>query len=516
MISIAIPALTSLLWLDERSGQRLTSFEEDPPFFGDLAIDRILDDVTKGYEAYELRPLYSHVPHDPAVIDHRQDVLADIAIPDIRELLTRFGDTMRAVREQIALAEKSNVRHQRAARLVNAAIHYCTGLETLFKELKAAAPNSAGLSGVAVKLGEYLASSHFKDLNDGAQQCRKALDSVRYTVLIRGGTVTVRDFVEEPDYNAIIAEFFDRFRQGKIEKHKLEIPRSNTMNHIEAEILHGVAKLNHDTFAILDAFIEVHQSFVDPLIAHFDREVQFYLSWLAFIDRLSATGLSFCRPELIENHLIYVQEGFDLALAEKLRAEGARTVTNDYELRDSERIFVVTGPNQGGKTTFARMIGQMHYFANLGMTVPGRQARLKLYDRIFTHFEREEALITLRGKLHDDLVRIRDILEAITPDSIVILNEIFNSTALRDARFLADAVLRKIIARGSIGVCITFMDELASLGPETVSLTSMVQPDNPAERTFQVIRRKADGLAYALSIAEKYGLTLERLRERLS
>jgi len=122
----------------------------------------------------------------------------------------------------------------------------------------------------------------------------------------------------------------------------------------------------------------------------------------------------------------------------------------------------------------------------------------------------------LRGKLHDDLVRIRDILEAITPDSIVILNEIFNSTALRDARFLADAVLRKIIARGSIGVCITFMDELASLGPETVSLTSMVQPDNPAERTFQVIRRKADGLAYALSIAEKYGLTLERLRERLS
>lgn len=516
MTSIATPALTSLLWLDEESGQRLTPFGEDPPFFADLAIDRILDDVTKGYEAYELRPLYSHVPHDPAVIDHRQDVLADIALPDIRDLLTRFGGTMRAVREQIALAEKSNVRHQRAARLVDAVIRYCAGLASLFKELTASAPESAGLSGFAATLGEHLASSHFNELDAGVRRCREALDTVRYTVLIRSGTVTVRGFEEEPDYNAIITDFFDRFRQGKIEKHKLEIPRSNMMNHIEAEILRGVAKLNPETFAMLDTFVEDHQAFVDPLIACFDREAQFYLSWLAFTDRLAATGLSFCRPELIKNHAICVQEGFDLALAEKLRAEGARTVTNDYELRDPERIFVVTGPNQGGKTTFARMVGQMHHIANLGLTVPGRQARLKLFDRIFTHFEREEALITLRGKLHDDLVRIRDILDAATPDSIVILNEIFNSTALRDARFLADAVLHKIIARGSIGICVTFMDELASLGPETVSLTSMVQPDNPAERTFRVIRRKADGLAYALSVAEKYGLTLARLRERLS
>lgn len=516
MISIATPALTSLLWLDERSGQSLTSFDEDPPFFADLAIDRILNDVTKGYEAYELRPLYSHVPHDPAVIDHRQDVLADIALPDIRDLLTRFGDTMRAVREQIALAEKSNVRHQRAARHVTAVSRYCTGLVTLSNELTAAAPRSAGLADFTAALVEHLASPGFNELCAGSEQCRQALDAIRYTVLINSGTVTVRDFEEEPDYNGIIAEFFARFRQGKTPEHKLEFPRDGTMNHIAAEILFGVAKLNPETFTTLDTYVEDHRTFITPLIAQFDREAQFYLSWLAFTDRLAATGLSFCRPVLIENHAICVREGFDLALAEKLRANGMSTVTNDYELRDPERIFVITGPNQGGKTTFARMVGQMHHFSNLGLTVPGQYARLKLFDRIFTHFEREESLTTLRGKLHDDLVRIHAILETATADSILILNEIFNSTALRDARFLADAVLHKIIDLGSIGVCVTFMDELASLGPETVSLTSMVQPDNPAERTFRVVRRRADGLAYALSIAEKYGLTLERLRERLA
>ncbi|MCE1207017.1 MAG: hypothetical protein LWX00_06390, partial [Spirochaetia bacterium] len=115
-----------------------------------------------------------------------------------------------------------------------------------------------------------------------------------------------------------------------------------------------------------------------------------------------------------------------------------------------------------------------------------------------------------------EILHIHGSLERATPSSIFILNEIFTSTTVKDSLFLSRKILEKILALDAITLCVTFLDELASMDDRIVSMVSCVDPQDPSIRTFKVERRSADGLAYARSIAEKYHLTYESLTSRLA
>jgi DNA mismatch repair protein MutS len=491
--------------------------EQQPSFFTDLNLDQLLTSMLAGHEEYRLAPFFYTSLHDVAAVQYRHEVLRDLEEPTLLESVDGFSQAMRAMRQHLAQAEKLYYPSQKKRWFVDAAAIYCDAVGALAAQLARLDVQSRGFLGFRGYLTGYSQSDAFAVLAAETRDVLNALGSVDYCLHIREKRITVSKYGGEPDYSADVEKTFAKFKQGAVQDYRIRFSNWREMNHVEARILDLVAGLYPDTFAALDQHYAGHQDFVDATISAFDRELQFYLAYLKLIEPLKAAGLSFCYPQVsVHSKEIRAVEAFDLALATKLVRERSTVVSNDLSLRGAERILVVSGPNQGGKTTYARMFGQLHFLASLGYPVPGKEARLFLPDRVFTHFEREENITTLRGKLEDELVRIRDILQQATSDSVLVMNESFASTTLSDALFLGTEVMQQIIALDLLCVYVTFVDELASLSNATVSMVSTVAPDNPTRRTYKVVRKPADGLAYSAAIAAQYGLTYESVKRRMA
>ncbi|OPY28974.1 MAG: DNA mismatch repair protein MutS [Methanocella sp. PtaU1.Bin125] len=491
--------------------------EAMPPYFVDLNLDQIIDSITEDKKEYDLKPFFYTPLTDRDSIIYRQEIFRDLEAIDLLDRLEAFAWNMRTMRDCLARADKLYYPGQKEAWFLEAVITYCHAVSDLARDLDTARLNSRGLLAFRDYLKAYGWSDRFTTLFAEAKQIAAGLAAIRYSIIIKGSTIKVRPYESEPDYSADIGQTFEKFRQGQVKDYASKLPDYAEMNHVEAKVLEFVAMLNPDIFTRLKDFCLKSREFRDETVVVFDREIQFYIVCLDHMEKFSGSGLPFCYPGLSNpGKDIFCHDGFDLALAGKLLDKKAAVVCNDFYLDGKERIIVVSGPNQGGKTTFARTFGQLHYLARLGCPVPGRDARLFVSDRLFTHFERQENIGNLSGKLQDDLVRITEILDQATPDSIIILNEIFTSTALSDAIFLSRTVMEKIHGLDALCVCVTFIDELSVFSEKTVSMVSTVVPENPAARTFKIIRKPSDGLSYALSLSEKYRLTYKSLKERLN
>jgi DNA mismatch repair protein MutS len=489
---------------------------EEPDFFADLNLDQVVKSMVAGREQYELKPFFYAPLHELDAVRYRHEVLRDLEKREVLEPVSRFAEAMGRMREHLEQVRNLHYQLQKQAWFLDAAEIYCQAVRALAGELAAHDVTSRGLRRFRRYLAGYAGSDRFTSLAAETQALKDAFARIRYAVRIHGPRVTVSRYEGEPDYGAEVEEIFARFKQGAVKSYLVRLPGYAEMDHVEAQIVSLVARLYPDEFGTLAGYCALHRDYLDPTIGRFDREVQFYLAYLELIGRHKAAGLPFCYPHVsARSKEITAEDTFDIALANKLVPVGGTVITNDFCLTGPERIFVVSGPNNGGKTTFARTFGQLHHLASLGLPVPGRSARLFLPDRIYTHFEKEEDIETLRGKFEDELVRVHEILEQATADSVIVMNESFNSTTLNDALFVGTEVMRRILDLGCLGVYVTFVDEIASLSEATVSLVSQVVAGNPAERTFKVLRKPAEGLAYAWAIAAKYGLTEERLLERI-
>jgi len=510
-----VARFTSILF---PNGGAPEAVEAAPDCFADLHLDEIIAAVTAGHPTDVDRFFY--VPlHDVSTVEHRHQVFRDLESDQTRQAVMNFAHGMQTMRHRLQQAKQLSNPLRRHGWFIYAVQTFCDAVALLRNDLAAVELTSRGLRDFDHYLDEYVESDTFRNLVSDSAAVQSELRRVRYTVHVQDLRVHVEKCEDQTDYSEAVVATFARFATEVTKDYHVSLKDRADINHVDEQILECVAKLYPDASALLDGFCRRNAGFVEPTIAHFDHEISFYLSYLAFVGRLTTEGLgglNFSYPEVTtEPGALSADDAFDLALAMKSEHAGQSLVSNGFRLSGSERIFVVTGPNQGGKTTFARTIGQCAYLASLGCPVPARRARFTLADHIYTHFDRQENLSTLHGKLEDELIRIHGVLSRATTASIIIMNESFSSTTVSDALTIGAEILERIIQLRCIAVYVTFLDELASLDQACVSMVGEVATDSPTQRTFHFTRRPADGLAYAAALADKYGLNYDVLRRRI-
>jgi len=276
-------------------------------------------------------------------------------------------------------------------------------------------------------------------------------------------------------------------------------------------------------------------------LAKLEPELRFYIGSAKFIGRIQALGLQMCRPEIVskEQRVFNVEGIYNINLALNMHYKQpsvfltSMIVTNEVNFDNTGRIFILTGPNRGGKTTYTQAIGLTQIMAQIGLYVPASKAKISPVDMIYTHFPTEEKPDSNLGRLGEESKRLEEIFKKATRYSLVLLNESLSSTSAGESLYIAKDIVCALKLLGVRAVFATHLHDLAldldffnknKLGDSRViSLVSgvynvedTIKNDNEiAIRTYKIIPGPPLGNSYARDIASRFGISLDKLVKTL-
>jgi DNA mismatch repair ATPase MutS len=210
-------------------------------------------------------------------------------------------------------------------------------------------------------------------------------------------------------------------------------------------------------------------------------ELAFYIGCLNLREQLAKKGepIAFPTPATLSERKLAFSGLYDVCLT---LTTDRRVVGNDLNADDKDFV-IVTGANQGGKTTFLRSLGLAQLMMQCGMFVPAESFSANLCSHIFTHYRRGEDASMKSGKLDEELNRCREIVDWITPDAILLFNESFASTNEREGSELARQITSALLERRVKIVFVTHLYDFAH----------SVYDKRPATSIFLRAERQADG-----------------------
>lgn len=278
----------------------------------------------------------------------------------------------------------------------------------------------------------------------------------------------------------------------------------------------------------LKNYAKLNASFLVSL----EEEVAFYLGALRLMQKMQAVGLPICQPEILptKERVCTIQGLYNLRLALDMQHDHSHlhgvVVQNDVDFGEAGRIFILTGPNQGGKTVYTQSVGIAQVLFQAGLHIPAESAHLSPVDGLYTHFAVEEKSIQGMGRLSEESKRLSDIFETMTPHSLVLLNESFSSTSASESLYMSKDVVRALRLFGVRAIFATHLHELAEsvetinrdISGESLVISVVAEVDLDAEvindlvpRTYKVRPGPPRGHSYAKGIAVRYGVSFEQL-----
>ncbi len=457
----------------------------------DLKLDLLLDTVAMGDKAVKeawasalLSPL-----QDTSLIEYRHEVLRD-ALAQPEALRAIYALCLEAEkRKSGGLGTVGWMSNYDTNATFNGAVEYLTAFtETLQKLRQLAAENeglfqSRGLRALFRTLGEELSQEYLEEV-------RSCLSELHYP---EGYLVSARlgDSLQGVDYVL-------QRREKKLLNLDLGGARSYQLVEKDEPAKDMGARRERAVNEAANALAQAAQylaSFFDKLRA----ELAFYLGCLTFSEGMQSVGMPVCFPVLtpMDTESRAWEGLYDVSLAVIKKS----AVTGNDLRAEHKRLYLITGANQGGKTTFLRSLALGQLMAQCGMPVGAKSFTVPLRRAAFTHFKREEDRWMESGRLDEELERMRRITDTIRPGDLLLMNESFTSTGEREGSEIARQVTQALLDCGVEIAAVTHLHSYSSafLGREDV-LFLRAQRLEGGGRTYRILPGEPMETAYGEDI----------------
>lgn len=208
---------------------------EAPAFFADLNLDQIIDGVTAGKQEYNLKPFFYASLNDIDAIRYRQEIFRDLENKNLFENIESFSQRMRTVRQYLALVNNLDYKYHKEGWFLDAVEIYCDAVNCMVQDLSLIDLKSRGFLGFREYLTNYAKSDRFTMLLAETKKLISDLSSVKYCLLIKDNSITVRRYESEIDYSAEVEGTFEKFKQGAVKDYRAIFPETSGMNHVKHE-----------------------------------------------------------------------------------------------------------------------------------------------------------------------------------------------------------------------------------------------------------------------------------------